>query len=101
MTPQELRRLCPARADLGSSVKACYSQEYKTECGSWALLCRAACAHCRAPARWRAGAQVVVISDPELAAQVLDRSRTPHQIDKPHEPMFYHVVDEVGTSLTA
>ena len=39
--------------------------------------------------------QVVVICDPELANQVLDRSRTPHQIDKPHEPMFYHVVDEV------
>ncbi|CAK0784537.1 hypothetical protein CVIRNUC_007741 [Coccomyxa viridis] len=37
---------------------------------------------------------VVVISDPELANQVLDRSRTPHQIDKPHESMFYHVVDE-------
>ena len=46
-----------------------------------------------------AGAQVVVISDPELTAQVLDRSRTPHQIDKPHEPMFYHVVDEVGPPL--
>ncbi len=44
--------------------------------------------------------QVVVISDPELAGQVLDRSRTPHQIDKPHEPMFYHVVDEVGHPLT-
>ena len=40
--------------------------------------------------------QVVVISDPELANQVLDRSRTPHQIDKPHERMFYHVVDEVN-----
>lgn len=39
--------------------------------------------------------QVVVISDPELANQILDRSRTPHQIDKPHERMFYHVVDEV------
>ncbi|CAL5229620.1 g12983 [Coccomyxa viridis] len=37
---------------------------------------------------------VVVISDPELTGQVLDRSRTPHQIDKPYEPMFYHVVDE-------
>ena len=38
---------------------------------------------------------MVVICDPELANQVLDRSRTPHQIDKPHESMFYHVVDEV------
>lgn len=37
----------------------------------------------------------MVISDPELAGQILDRSRTPHQIDKPHEPMFYHAVDEV------
>ena len=37
----------------------------------------------------------MVISDPELAGQILDRSRTPHQIDKPHEPMFYHIVDEV------
>lgn len=44
--------------------------------------------------------QVVVISDPELANQVLDRSRTPHQIDKPHESMFYHVVDEVIASLS-
>jgi hypothetical protein len=42
-----------------------------------------------------AAGQVVVISDPELAGQILDRSRTPNQIDKPHEPMFYHVVDEV------
>ena len=47
-----------------------------------------------------ADAQVVVISDPELTGQVLDRSRTPQQIDKPHEPMFYHVVDEVGCPLT-
>ena len=45
--------------------------------------------------------QVVVISDPELANQVLDRSRTPHQIDKPHESMFYHVVDEVMASAAA
>ena len=43
--------------------------------------------------------QVVVISDPELATQVLDRARTPHQIDKPHESMFYHVVDEVSPPL--
>jgi hypothetical protein len=42
------------------------------------------------------GWQVVVISDPELTAQALDRSKYPELIDKPSEPMFYKVVDEVS-----
>ncbi len=40
-------------------------------------------------------AQVVVISDPHLAAEVLDRTKTPHMIDKPTEPQFYKMMDEV------
>lgn len=42
--------------------------------------------------------QVVVISDPELMAQALDRAAYPEYIDKPSEPMFYKVVDEVSRS---
>ena len=39
--------------------------------------------------------QVVIISDPDLAAEVLDRTKTPHLIDKPTEPQFYKMMDEV------
>lgn len=39
--------------------------------------------------------QVVVISDPVLAAEVLDRSKCPAFIDKPSDPMFYKAFDEV------
>lgn len=47
-------------------------------------------------------AQVVIISDPQLAAEVLDRTKTPHTIDKPTEPQFYKMMDEVcSDSLTS
>ncbi|CAL8469473.1 g9014 [Coccomyxa elongata] len=39
---------------------------------------------------------VVVISDPVLAAEVLDRSKCPEFIDKPSDPMFYKAFDEEG-----
>ncbi|BDA44790.1 probable Dynein assembly factor 1, axonemal at C-terminar half [Coccomyxa sp. Obi] len=41
---------------------------------------------------------VVVISDPALAAQVLDRSKCPDFIDKPSDPMFYKAFDETTAS---
>ena len=40
-------------------------------------------------------AQMVIISDPYFAAEVLDRTKTPHIIDKPTEPQFYKMMDEV------
>lgn len=43
--------------------------------------------------------QVVVISDPMLAAEVLDRSKYPDLIDKPSDPMFYKAFDEVCGNL--
>lgn len=37
----------------------------------------------------------VIVSDPQLVAEVLDRTKTPHIIDKPSEPQFYRMLDEV------
>lgn len=39
---------------------------------------------------------VVIVSNPQLVAEVLDRTKTPHTIDKPTEPQFYRMLDEVG-----
>lgn len=47
----------------------------------------------------RHAVQVVVISDPVLAAEVLDRSKCPDFIDKPSDPMFYKAFDEVTCLL--
>lgn len=44
--------------------------------------------------------QVVVISDPALAAEVLDRSKCPDFIDKPSDPMLYKAFDEVSQEAT-
>lgn len=37
----------------------------------------------------------MVLCDPELLAQALDRSKYPEFIDKPPDAMFYKIVDEV------
>jgi hypothetical protein len=38
---------------------------------------------------------VLLVSDPQLVAEVLDRTKTPHSVDKPAEPQFYGMLDEV------
>lgn len=41
---------------------------------------------------------MVVISDPLLAAEVLDRSKCPEYIDKPSDRMMYKAFDEVSSN---
>lgn len=44
--------------------------------------------------------QVVVISDPSLMAEALDRTKYPGLIDKPSSTLFYKLMDEVTPTLS-